>query len=87
MNETRLTSGVAAVDNLHAAHLRAHHGARTRAGGVDEVSDPDVAVERLAVEGLAGLSGELEGRDLAEDGQGLGPGRQPAAMSKADSSP
>jgi hypothetical protein len=33
-----------------------------------------VAVERLAVEGLTGLSGKLEGRDLAKDGEGLGGG-------------
>jgi hypothetical protein len=33
-----------------------------------------MAVERLAVEGLTGLSGELEGRDLTQDGEGLGGG-------------
>ena len=58
--------------DLHAAHLRAHHGARTRAVGIDEVGHPDMPRERFAVEGLAGLRSELEGRDLAENGKGLG---------------
>src|SRR5437588_69512 len=36
---------------LDAAHLVAHHGAWAFARSVDEVGDPDVAVEGLAVEG------------------------------------
>src|ERR1017187_5798389 len=56
---------------LDAAHLVTHHGAGAGAGGEDEVGHPDMAVERVAVEGLTGLRGELELRYLAEDGQGL----------------
>src|ERR1039458_2112900 len=41
------------------------------AGGVDEVGHPDVAIERVAVEGPIGFEGELELRHLAERGQGL----------------
>jgi len=60
---------------LEVVHLRAHHGARTGAGGVDEVSHPDVAVERLAAEWLPGLSDELERRNLPQHWQRLWPGR------------
>src|ERR1035438_1898179 len=56
---------------LDAAHLVAHHGAGAGASGKDEVGHPDMAVERVAVEGLTGWLGELELGHLAEDGQGL----------------
>src|SRR5207248_2642003 len=57
---------------LKLPHMRAHHGTRAVAIGVNEVSDPDVAAEGRAIEGLAGLAGELEIGDLAEYLEGLG---------------
>jgi hypothetical protein len=66
-DELQFGRGVGGI--LDAAHLVAHHGARTGAGGIDKVGHPEMAVERVAVEGLTGLLGELELRHLTEDGQ------------------
>src|SRR5262249_17469575 len=49
---------------LQAPHLCAHTRARTGAVGEYEVGHPDFTVERLAVERLAGLRSEMEGRYL-----------------------
>jgi hypothetical protein len=42
----------------------AHHGAGAIARCVNEIGDPDMAVESLAVEGLAGLKSQVELGDL-----------------------
>ena len=57
---------------LKAPHVRRHHGTGSVTGRIDEIGDPDVPVERSAVERLSRIGSKRKLRHLAEYGQRSG---------------
>ena len=54
---------------LHLAHQGTHARAGARAGGEDEIGDPDFSIQGRAVERTSGLGDQLEAGDLSVDGE------------------